>query len=170
MASEKRGARSAAIRQYLSEHPDAKPKEIVDGLKQAGVEVGVNLVSSIKYGKRSKKATVKAGRRGRAKVSGSEAIRRLLTKNPEAGPKAIRAKLAKKGINVSAGLISFVKFNFKKAGKAPSVRVAARRTAVRRAIAGSVSFDQLLAVKRVADSMGGAAQLRQALDMLAQLS
>src|SRR5256886_4891040 len=38
MASEKRGARSAAIRQYLAEHPSAGPKEVVDSLKLAGVD------------------------------------------------------------------------------------------------------------------------------------
>lgn len=165
MASEKRGARSAAIRQYLAEHPAAGPKEVVESLKQAGVVVSANLVSSIKYGKMSKKSG-RPARRGRSsKMSGSEAIRRLLARNPDAGPKAIREKLARKGVQVSSGLISFVKFNFKKGAKAPSVRIAARKT-----VASQVSFEQLIEVKRIADSLGGAAQLRHALDLLAQLT
>src|SRR5690349_19801920 len=88
-------------------------------------------------------------RRGRARLSGSEAIRRLLAKNQDAGPKATREQLAKKGVNVPAGLISFVKFNYKKSAKAPAVRVAARMTSAPR-----ISFEQLVEVKRIADSLG----------------
>jgi hypothetical protein len=54
MARMKRGARSQAVRDYLQEHPEASPKEIVDGLKARGIKVKVTLVNSIKYKKPSK--------------------------------------------------------------------------------------------------------------------
>jgi hypothetical protein len=58
MARMKRGAKSHAVREYLSANPQASPKEVVEGLKAKGVKVKVTLVNSIKYKKPSK-----AGRR-----------------------------------------------------------------------------------------------------------
>jgi hypothetical protein len=129
-------------------------------------------VSSIKYGKMKikKRATSPARRGGRAKLSGSEAIRRLLAKKPDSGPKAIRETLARKGITVSPGLVSFVKFNFKKGGRSQAAKTPAVRAAVRKTAAPQISFEQLIEVKKVSAALGGADQLRQALDMLAQLS
>jgi hypothetical protein len=102
----KRGARSQAVRDYLGEHPEASPKEIVDGLKARGIKVKVTLVNSIKY-----KKPAKGGRR-----------------------------------------------------RAPSLRVAARRAG-----SAAVTVDQLLEVKRLADSLGGVDHVRKAVEMLEQL-
>jgi hypothetical protein len=167
MASEKRGARSEAIRNFVAANPEAGPKAVVEGLKMQGVEVSANLVSSIKYGKKAVRSSKQGARRGRARLSASEQIRRMLAKNPGSGPKEIREKLAKKGINVSSGLVSFVKFNFKNSStlRAPVVQSAARKTAL-----PQIGFEQLVEVKKVADMVGGAEQLRHALDMLAQLA
>jgi hypothetical protein len=106
MARMKRGAKSQAVRDYLSENPQASPKEVVEGLKAKGVNVKVTLVNSIKYKKPSK-----AGRR-----------------------------------------------------RGPSVRMAARRSS-----RNGVTVEQLLEVKRLADSLGGAEQVRRALETLEQL-
>jgi hypothetical protein len=54
MARMKRGAKSQAVRDYLSENPQASPKEVVEGLQVKGVKVKVTLVNSIKYKKPSK--------------------------------------------------------------------------------------------------------------------
>jgi hypothetical protein len=169
MAIEQRGARTAAIRSYLDKNPSAGPKEIVESLKQAGVEVSMSLVSAIKYGKMSKQGPKASHSTGAVKMSGSEAIRRYLSRNPDAGPKVIREELAREGVNVSAGLVSFVKFNFKRNGfksmRSPAVQSAARRT-----LGSAITFEQLVEVKRVADSLGGSDHLRRALEMLAQLA
>jgi hypothetical protein len=101
-----RGAKSQAVRDYLSENPQASPKEVVDGLKAKGVKVKVTLVNSIKYKKPSK-----TGRR-----------------------------------------------------RAPSLRLAARRSS-----GAAVTVGQLLEVKRLADSLGGAEQVRRALETLEKL-
>ena len=53
-AAPPRGARSEAIRGYLSRNPGASPKEVVVGLKAGGIEVSEGLVASIKYDKRHK--------------------------------------------------------------------------------------------------------------------
>jgi hypothetical protein len=102
----KRGAKSQAVRDYLSENPQASPKEVVEGLKAKGVTVKVTLVNSIKYKKPSK-----PGKR-----------------------------------------------------RAPSHRMAARRSS-----GAAVTVEQLLDVKRLADSLGGTGQVRRALETLEQL-
>jgi hypothetical protein len=107
MARMKRGAKSQAVRDYLSENPQASPKEVVEGLKAKGVNVKVTLVNSIKYKKPSK-----TGRR-----------------------------------------------------RAMSVRMAARRSSG----GVAVTVEQLVEVKRLADSLGGAEHVRRALETLEQL-
>jgi hypothetical protein len=106
MARLKRGAKTQAVRDYISANPTVSPKEIVAGLASAGMKVKITLVRSIMYKKSSKR-----GRR-----------------------------------------------------RAPSVHAAARKTATT-----GVTIEQLLEVKRFADSFGGADQVRQALDTLEQL-
>jgi hypothetical protein len=163
MAKQERGARSNAIREYLKSHPDAGPKSIIADLKASGVNVSAALVSRIKYGKVGASGK-RAGRRGRSGTQ-SESIRAYLMAHPNAKPKEIRLALAEQGLKVGTGLISNVKHNFmKNGGKAPSVRVAARRTA-----AVAVTVPQLMEVRRLAVSLGGLAQLQRAIETLEQL-
>lgn len=56
-----RGAKSAAIREYLQANKGAKPKEIVAALKTKGVDVSPNMVSIIKA-----KAGIKKAKRNAA--------------------------------------------------------------------------------------------------------
>lgn len=58
--------RSAAIREYLSKHAEAKPAEVIEALKAKGLEVSSALVSNVasKNGKKKRK-----GVRGRPKGS-----------------------------------------------------------------------------------------------------
>ena len=105
MARMKRGAKSQAVRDYLSANPDANPKAVVEGLKEKGVKVKVTLVNSIKYGKRSKSAKKRARTSGKARRFGG----------------------------------------------------------------AGVTVEQLIEVKRLSDSLGGADHVRSALDALEQL-
>src|SRR5436190_3181849 len=106
MARMKRGAKTQAVRDYISANPDANPKAIVAGLKAQGLTVKLGLANSVKYSKRSK---------------------------------------VRKG------------------------RTRAMHTAARRTSSSAVTIEQLIEVKRFADSFGGADQVRQALDTLEQL-
>ena len=106
MAKLKRGAKTQAVRDFISANPEANPQAVVDGLKATGLKVKITLVRGILYKKPSKRG----GRR------------------------------------------------------APSVIAAARKTST-----NGVTIGQLLEVKQFADSLGGANQVRQALDLLAQL-
>lgn len=177
MAKVERGVKSQAIQEYLASNPASGAKQIVEALKQKGVNVSFGLASAVKYGKgkkgkkvgarKAKRVTV---RKGRPAVSGSESIRQFIAKHPDSMPKEIRLGLKQQGVKVSMGLISNVKYGGgKKAGKkkrkmrAAVVHAAARKTSV------AVTVEQLLAVKQFADSVGGAEQVRRALDTLEQL-
>lgn len=185
MAKSRTGTKSQAIEEYLAANKQAMPRQIVDALKEEGVEVSFGLASAVKYKKAGKTKTKNKTSARKAKrvaavknevgVTGSESIRQFIAKNPTAGPKGIEAGLKAKGIQVSKALISAVKYSkkyskAKKSGKKmrkmsrpATVRVAARATA-----AVGVTIKQLLAVKDFADAFGGSDQVRQALDILAQ--
>jgi hypothetical protein len=54
--------KSAAIREYYTAHPRAKPKQVVAGLKEKGIEVSAQTVSTVRYGMRHKKGRGKTRR------------------------------------------------------------------------------------------------------------
>jgi hypothetical protein len=95
------------------------------------------------------------------------AIREYVAANPDQGPKAIVAGLKVQGMTVKPGLVSAVKYgkkDRKRSARRPSVRAAARHTSN-----GVVTVEQLIEVKKLADSLGGAHQVRSALDALDML-
>ncbi|KAA5545857.1 hypothetical protein FYK55_02745 [Roseiconus nitratireducens] len=55
--------KSKEIRDYLKDHPGAKPREIVDAMKSKGVDVSAQFVSTVKSTSKKKKGP--ARRRGR---------------------------------------------------------------------------------------------------------
>ena len=169
------GTKSQAVSEYLSANKDASPNQIVEALKAKGVEVSLGLAKVVKYGKPARKASRKKSVRvaaGNGKpMTGSESIRQFIAKHPDAGPKAIELGLKQKGVKVSLALISAVKYakgskagKKKRRSKTPVVHAAARKTAT-----ASVTVEQLLAVKRLADSLGGSDQVRMLLETLEQL-
>jgi hypothetical protein len=100
----------------------------------------------------------------------TQAVRDYIAANPDANPKAIVAGLKSEGLTVKIGLVNSVKYNKRsrtrkgRAGRAPVVHAAARKTS-----SASMTIDQLIEVKQFADSLGGLAAFRQAIDMLEQL-
>jgi hypothetical protein len=127
-------------------------------------------------------AKVRPGRDGG--VNKSQAIRDYIARNPDAGPKQIKMDLAKSGIDVTATLISSVKYG--KAAKerkleasngaAPARRGRKRRgrrmkraVVARAAAARNVSFDALMEARKLAKSLGSLENAKAALAMLEQL-
>ena len=97
----------------------------------------------------------------------TQAVRDYISANPDANPKAIVAGLKQKGITVKLGLANSVKYSKRsrvRKGRAPAPHAAARRSS-----SAVVTVDQLIEVKRLADSLGGIGAVRQAIDMLEQL-
>ena len=99
------------------------------------------------------------------KVNRSQAIRDFLAKDPGAMPKAIKAGLAKRGIEVSNSLVNAVKYGQPKKGPGKRGRKPGPRS-----VAGETSFDALLGAKSLADKLGGVRRAQQALNMLGRLS
>jgi hypothetical protein len=165
---------SESIRQYIAKNPTAGPNAIELGLKSQGVTVSKALVNAVKYGKgrdagkkrRSRVPVVRIAARMK-RGEKTQAVRDYLAEHPEANRRAVVEGLKAKGIKVKFTLVSSLMY--KQASKpgrrrAPSVQAAARKTAT-----AGVSIEQLIEVKRFADSFGGADQVRQALDTLEQL-
>jgi len=174
MAKFEHGSKSQAIAEYLAKNPAAGVNQIVEDLKQQGIDVSLGLAKVVKYGKKGKKRSARRAARPAAangkSVSSSELIRRFIARHPRAMPKEIGVGLREQGIVVSPGLISNVKYGsrgkkeHRRKGRAPAARSAARTTSLM-----SVTIEQLLDVKRLADSLGGVTQLRTALETLDQL-
>jgi hypothetical protein len=174
MATAEHGTKSQAISGYLATNPGAGINQIVEGLKEQGIQVSLGLAKVVKYAKKGKRSSSRKARKTAAAigkpVSGSELIRPFIARHPAAMPKAIELGLKQQGVNVSLGLISNVKYGSrKKSGKRRSLRTPATRIAARKTPSRSVTVEQLLEVKRVADSLGGVVHVRAALDTLEQL-
>lgn len=175
MVKSRAGTKSEAIIEYLADNNEAMPRHVVEALKEKGINVSVGLANKIKYGKKKRKKSSPSkaheviAMTSEPFVSGSESIRQYIARHPKAGPKAIEAGLKAEGVTVKLGLISAVKYSKKPVKKmwprrTPVVQVAARAISV-----STLSIEQLIEVKKFANSIGGADQLRHALDMLAQL-
>jgi hypothetical protein len=175
MAKVAHGTKSQAIHEYLSTNPNANANDIVVALKQQGVAVSFGLAKAVKYGKKGKKSAARRAAKapssnGKPFVSGSESIRQFMAKHPGAMPTEIEEGLKAAGIRVSRGLISNVKYGGgKKKAKTRRGRRAMLHVAARKTPAVAVTIDQLLEVKRTADSLGGADLVRRALETLEQL-
>ena len=175
MAKAANGTKSQAINEYLSANPNANANDIVAAMKEKGIAVSFGLAKAVKYGKKGKKSATKRAAKapsskGKSVVSGSESIRQFLAKHPGAMPGEIEEGLKAEGISVSRGLISNVKYGGgSKKSKKKRGRRAVLHVAARKAPAVGVTIEQLLEVKRTADSLGSAEQLRRALETLEQL-
>lgn len=74
MARHKRGAKSAAIREFLAANPGAMPREVVAALKDKGIRVSSPMVSVLK-GKMKGGSGLRGARRGwRVGILGIEAL------------------------------------------------------------------------------------------------
>jgi len=96
----------------------------------------------------------------------SQAVRDYLAEYPQASPKEIVEGLKARGIKVKVTLVNSIKYKKPAKGgrrRAPSMRVAARKAG-----GTQVTIDQLLEVKRLADSLGGVDHLRKAMEVLEQ--
>jgi len=111
-------------------------------------------------------------KRKTAAVSKSTAIREYIAANPSAGPTAIYDALTKQGIKVSKGLVSVVKYSKPKSGKRRGRPVKAQAASTKGVSkpSSSMSATDLIAAKELADSIGGIAKTREALDLLEKLS
>lgn len=168
--------KSQAIRDYLNQNGNVPPKDVVEALGKEGVNVTTGLVSNVKFhmglgGKRRKKKVAKRVARGRARqgsVNKSAEIRKYMGRHRNAAPKEIIEALAAEGIEVSQGLVSAVKYGKQPTGaRRGRGRARAGRPA---AAASSLSAQDLIQANELINQMGGVDRVREALDLLEQLS
>ena len=177
MAKSAHGSKSRAVREFLATNPGANPKTVVAELKRQGIDVSTALANAIKYGTKGKKVVskgpAKSAEPGAKKVSGSESIRQYISAHPDAKPNEIVQGLKESGVSVSVGLVSSVKYGKGKKKQRKRVRTmttsAASNAAASPPAQSSVTIEQLLEVKRLSDSLGGAESVRQALETLDRL-
>ena len=108
-------------------------------------------------------------RKKKAKTNRSQAIRDYLGTKQGATPKEVVAALQEQGVTVSEGLVSNVKHNMQRRNGVHGGRGRKRVALKRGVLRGSVTADQLLTAKRLADELGGISQARSALETLAKL-
>ena len=188
-------SKSQLIRDYMTAHPDAAPKDIKAALGTQGVDVSDGLISVIKYGGNKKAAGAKPGKKGRKAAAGaaangsargarSDAIRAYLQAHPEATAGQVMEGLKGQGVEVSIGLVSNIKSRLGIKGKrgrrartAAAAPVAARKSPAAasrgsRSSAGmsaGISAKELVDVKRLVNMIGGISQTRAALDALEEI-
>ncbi|WP_164101753.1 hypothetical protein [Candidatus Laterigemmans baculatus] len=88
--------KSAAIRQYLDSNPEAKPREIVDALKEQGLEVTPAFVSTIKSKSSGGGTSAPKKRRGRPKAAAQGAAKTT-------SPRTASAPATKRGAAAAGG-------------------------------------------------------------------
>ena len=118
----------------------------------------------------------------------SQFVREYLSVNPNAVAKEAVAALRVNGIDVSEALVTKLKHRGRSAKRrskarlsgavvgaampqaaAPPLHIAARKMPAAKKPAGALTVEQLFAVKQFVETLGGANNVRAALDMLDQL-
>ncbi|MFP6764869.1 MAG: hypothetical protein VB858_14685 [Planctomycetaceae bacterium] len=177
------GSKSQAIRDYFKANPGTGAKIAHAALAKQGVTVSLALVNKVKYeagpiGKTARKKSITrrkatSSRRGRPAgggVSLSDRIRGYMADNPDATRPEIREGLKQQGVDVKTSLVNavFVKSHNGAGPKAKRGRPG-RKPAATASSAGTLSAAELIDAKKVVDSLGGIARVREALGLLEQL-
>ena len=142
----------------------------------------------------TKKKTVKKSAR-KSSVNKTQVIEKALADSPDKGPKEISEALTAKGMDVSPGYVSTIKTNLKAKTGAPKVatkkkvapkqkasktgvtpkkraakKKATKKQAPKAAPATSISYDQLLLAKEMAQQLGGVEKAKETLAALSALA
>jgi len=182
------GSKSQAIRDYFKAHPGTGAKIVHAALAEQGVSVSLALVNKVKYeagsagrvsqkkvsqkksATRRKATSKRRGRPAGSKVSMSDSIRSYMAANPSATRPEIRDGLKKQGVNVKTSLVNAV-FIKEKQGTVRKSRPGKKRgrPAATSSSTAALSASDLISAKKIVDSMGGIARVREALGLLEQL-
>ena len=116
-------------------------------------------------------------------VNKSQEIKKALAATPNKPPKQISDELTAEGIDVSPGYVSTIKTNMKAAAGAPKKatkkKVTAKKTVAKKKAAKkapkatpatSISYDQLLLAKQMAQQLGGIEKAKETLAALSALA
>jgi hypothetical protein len=134
-----------------------------DAVKEQGKDMAKDSV---------KEATAPAVGAGE-KVNKSQLVRDYLTKNPKATPKSIAIALGEQGVVVTPNYVSIVKFQMKRMrGRVRRPVVApdsVESKPVEQKVTEKFSLETLIQAKKLAESLGGVDNARQALAALSKI-
>lgn len=152
-------SKSDVVRKYFAKHPTAGVNEVIDALKSQGIGVSPALVKKIKY------TTPKKGRPRKGTSSKADAIRAAIKEiGGRFRPRDVVASLAKKGVTVSLAQVSTIAKSLgMRRRKTKNVSPNGHRD-------GSVSINDLISAKKLADQLGGIERAKVAIHALARLS
>jgi len=166
--------RSQIIRDFVAKNPKASIAEVVTALAENGVEVSKNHVYVVKakmeakkQRKRQEKAAASASGNGSKAPSKSSMVRDVLKENRKLTAKEVVAAMAEKGIDVTEGLVYFVKGQMK--GKRGRRKKASQAVAPVAAAPVSVNGDAvktILKIKGWASEIGGMKKLKALVEAL----
>ncbi len=109
----------------------------------------------------------------KSKINKSQAVRDYIAEYPDAKPAEISAAMAERGIEVSPQAVSTIKYQASKKQGAPKRRGRPRKTdkatTSARSNGRSNELQHLIAVKELADKVGGIEEAKKLLDALAKL-
>ncbi len=150
--------KSTAIREILAEQPTANVKEVQAALAKRGIKASDALVNKIKYSKgRSGGKKRRGGKRKGGSLSKAEAIRSTFAHLGETSrARDVIAHLKKSGMKVSSAQVSTLRKRMFGNGHAA-------------AASGSLSLDDLLAAKQLAERVGSIEAAQRALASLSRL-
>lgn len=132
-----------------------------------------------------KKTTIKKKATPKKIVNKKQEIKKALAATPDKPPKQISEELKAKGIDVSPGYVSTTKTNLKAEAGAPKTAttekaarkqeasktgVTAKQQAPTAAPATSITYDQLLLAKDLAQQLGGIEKAKETLAALSALA
>jgi lambda repressor-like predicted transcriptional regulator len=158
-APAKSGEKSSAIRQILSERPNASTADIKSQLDEQGISASIALINKIRSDRKGGAAAKKRRKKG---VSKADAIRQKFDQlGLDARPRDIIAALKSEGVKVTSAQVSMLRAKLSSGGTSNGK---ARSQSV-----SSVSFDHLVAAKRLAEQLGGIENARRALESYARL-
>ena len=172
-------------KQYVAKHPTAGLKEIVEGLKQQGVDISRSLASKIKYEPAAANKPAKKGRRAKRPGKGVASSNGAAERGSKAAairsaaqslgkkvrPRDVIAMLKDQGITVTSAQVSTT---LKRMGMRPKGRDRKSRAAAAASPAAngsrSITINDLIAAKKLVEQLGSVEAASQALSALAKLS
>ena len=148
-------SKSQAIREYLAEHPSARPSEIVEALRMDGIEINLALPKSIPKPQPVKK---------------SQVVREYLAEHPKTSPLAVVKALEERGVAVTSALVSNIMFLMaaeRRKSEANAKRKPSRRPRPTKA-KPPMSATRMKQVRKWVEANGGIEQARVLLDELSE--
>ena len=178
MPDEQKANKSEAIRQYLKSNRKAKSSDVAAALKEQGIDVTPQTVSTVKFHMKRKRAAKRNGQMAQQpdEQSNTPSKAHLIrdafkTLGLDAAPKDVIATLAGQGVTVSSSQVIGVRHKLLEQRAARRQKLKRRRPGRAAATTSpvAISVNDLVAAKKLAEKLGSLDALKSAVTALEQL-